>query len=144
MVWKLDQGLKWWEEGERSTRYFHQLEKWKAKEQLWNSIEDDEGDLVDGTENIQQIHVRFFKKLYQSQKLSFVKKKLEDRHLGNVDQRLNEESKSRLEEDITIVELSKALLKMSNNKSPGQDGTCIEFYKLYWKDIKYDFYEIVR
>ena len=61
-----------------------------------------------------------------------------------MDQQLNEESKSRLEEDITIIELSKALLKMNDNKSPGQDGICIEFYKLYWKDIKCNFYEIVR
>ena len=140
---KIRSRVKWWEEGERSTRYFHQLEKRKGKEQLWNSIEDDEGDLVDGTENIQQIQIQFYRKLYQSQELSF-DKKIEDKYLGNVDQQLNEESKSRLEEDITIVELSKALLKMSNNKSPGQDGICIEFYKLYWKDIKYDFYGIVR
>ena len=60
---KIRSRVKWWEEGERSTRYFHQLEKRKGKEQLWNSIEDDEGYLVDGTENIQQIQVRFYKKI---------------------------------------------------------------------------------
>ena len=30
---------------------------------------------------------------------------------------------------------------MSNNKSPGPDGLCVEFYKMYWKDIKHDLFE---
>ena len=33
---------------------------------------------------------------------------------------------------------------MHNIKSPGQDGICIECYKLYWKNIKYDFYEVAQ
>ena len=61
-----------------------------------------------------------------------------------MEQELKEESKNKLEEDVTIPELSKALQKMNNNKSPGQDGICVEFYKLYWNNIKYDFYEVVH
>ena len=32
---------------------------------------------------------------------------------------------------------------MMNNKSPGQDGMCIEFYKIYWPLIKNDFHEVI-
>ena len=99
--------------------------------------------MVDETVNIQQIHVWFYKNVYQSQELSF-DKEIGDRYLENVDQNLNNESKCKLGIDITITELSEALVKMSNNKSPGQDGIYIEFYKFYLKDIDCSFYEIVR
>ena len=122
---------------------FHQLEKRKGKEQLWSSIKDNEGNIVTGTDKIQEIQVQFYKNLYQSQELCF-NKELEEKYLEIMEQELKEESKNKLEEDITIAESSKALQKMNNNKSPGQDGICVEFYKLYWNNIKYDFYEVVQ
>ena len=32
---------------------------------------------------------------------------------------------------------------MMNNKSPGQDGICIEFYKIYSSLIENDFHEVI-
>ena len=32
---------------------------------------------------------------------------------------------------------------MKNNKSPGQDGICVEFYKMYWNNVKDDFFEVI-
>ena len=55
---------------------------------------------------------------------------------------LTEESKSNLDKDIHLDELSKAFYKMMNNKSPGQDGICVEFYKVYWNDVKNDVLEV--
>ena len=88
---KIRSRVKWWEEGERSTRYFHQLEKRKGKEQLWNSIKDNEGNIVTGTDNIQEIQIQFYKNLYQSQKLC-IDKELEEKYLENMEQELKEES----------------------------------------------------
>ena len=31
---------------------------------------------------------------------------------------------------------------MKSNKSPGQDGICVEFYKVYWNDVKNDVLEV--
>ena len=80
---KIRSRVKWWEEGERSTRYFHQLEKRKGKEQLWKSIMDNEGNIVNGTDNIQEIQMQFYKKLYQSQELC-IDKELEEKYLVNM------------------------------------------------------------
>ncbi len=40
-----------------------------------------------------------------------------------------------MDKDITIMELTKLLSKMKNNKGPGTDGLHVEFYKIYWSDI---------
>ena len=32
---------------------------------------------------------------------------------------------------------------MKNNKSPGQDGICVEFYKMYWNEVQEDLFEVV-
>ena len=42
-----------------------------------------------------------------------------------------------LEGEITILELSNALSKMKNNKTPGIDGYPADFFKVFWAKIKY-------
>ena len=37
-------------------------------------------------------------------------------------------------------ELTKATSLIKNNKSPGPDGIAVEFYKMYWNDVKSDHY----
>ena len=64
------------------------------------------------------------------------------RFLNEIKNQLTEKSKSNLDKDINLDELSKALYKMKNNKSPGQDGICVEFYKVYWNDVKNDVLEV--
>ena len=47
-----------------------------------------------------------------------------------------------LDADISIEELGKCLKMMKNNKSPGPDGICTEFYKCYWSVIKCDLFDV--
>ena len=61
--------VQWWEEGEKSTRYFYQLEKEREKDQLWDQILDEDGKLLCDTKSIQNRQVQFYKELYKSQKL---------------------------------------------------------------------------
>ena len=45
------------------------------------------------------------------------------------------QKKSLCEGKITLQECKEAILGMKDNKSPGLDGICIEFYKEFWDDI---------
>ena len=56
--------------------------------------------------------------------------------LNNHIPQLDETDKDYCEQSITIDECSKALKKMKNGKTPGTDGLTVEFYKMFWKDIK--------
>ena len=55
--------LKWWEEGEKSTKYFHGLEKRNGKNKAWDKILDEDKNLIYGTKAIQARQVRFYKEL---------------------------------------------------------------------------------
>ena len=44
--------------------------------------------------------------------------------------KLTESSKQYMDSHLTKEEIAKAVKKMSNNKSPGEDGIPVEFYKV--------------
>ena len=119
--------VKWWEEGEKSSRFFHSLEKRNGKDKVWDKILDRDGNYIFGTDKVQKTQVEFYKALYKSQELKNGDKEY---FLNNVDRKLTESSKLFLETAIAKDEISKAVKKMPNNKSPGADGIPVEFYKV--------------
>jgi hypothetical protein len=46
--------------------------------------------------------------------------------------KLNENQKQSLEGEISLPELTSALKRMKNNKSPGSDGFTADFFKFFW------------
>ena len=139
---------QWWEEGEKSSKYFFGLEKRNSKEKAWTKIWDKNGQTLFGTKAIQARQVEFYKELYKSQNLSNNEKE-RDFFLGSLDStdgsktyKLSNESKELMDSDISIEEIRIALRKMNNNKSPGPDGISVEFYKLFWSIISKDLHEV--
>ena len=131
--------VTWHEDGENSSRYFFNLEKRNAKEKAWENILDDDGKIVNGLQNVLQTQVKFYSKLYTSEKIQ------SDRlFLDSVDAELNQDERKDLDGYITLEELGKSLKLMKNNKSPGPDGLITEFYKFYWKDIGQDLLEVFQ
>ena len=55
--------------------------------------------------------------------------------LKHLDKVLDEGSKGKLDEDISMAEVIHALQKQKNNKSPGPGGIPVEFYKMYWHTV---------
>ena len=46
--------------------------------------------------------------------------------------------------DISIDELKNSLFNMPNNKSPGNDGLTVEFYREFWDLIKNILFDSVK
>ena len=134
---------QWWEEGEKSSKYFFNLEKRNSKEKSWSKILDKNNHTVTGTKNIQKRQVEFYKELYKSQSLSNNEPEMDFFLKNSHQKKLSDESKAFLDSDISLEETAKSLKKMKNNKSPGPDGIVTEFYKLYWGLIGSDLYEVI-
>ena len=132
--------LKWWEEGEKSSKYFHDLERTKAKSKTWECILDKDKKLIFGTKNIQKRQVEFYKELFTSESVN-------DDHsffLGQGGKQLPPSARDDLEIELSNEEVLSAIKKMAINKSPGQDGITIEFYKSYWNLIGNDLCDVFR
>ena len=59
--------IKDYVEGEKSTKFFYGQEKKKGKEKLCTVIEDENGDKQYGIDNILEVQMNFYKKLYTSE-----------------------------------------------------------------------------
>ena len=125
--------VKWWEEGEKSPRYFHNLEKTRGKDKVWHRIKNKHGDLVFDPYEIQKCQVDFYKELYTANNAMNEDSKTDI--LKHLDKVLDEGSKGKLDEDISMAEVIHALKKQKTNKSPGPDGIPVEFYKMYWHTV---------
>lgn len=135
--------IEHWEEGEKSTKYFYNLEKRNGKDKAWDKILGKRGELITGQRGIQKRQVEFYSELFATER----NQTNEHEHskqffLSETSKRLSESSKIKLEEYISKDEIAKAIKLMQNNKSPGPDGITVEFYKLYWHLIGDDLHNV--
>ena len=130
---------KWQAEGEKSTRYFCNLEKKHYLEKTIPKLI-----LEDGVETTDQKAICneqrcFYQKLYTSAK-PILNESHSNLFFDNENpfiQKPSEEEVASCEGPITLQECLAALKNMKNFKSPGIDGFTVEFYKFFWNDIKY-------
>lgn len=115
-------------EGERSTKFFLNLEKKKQKKSHITELENEKGvkvtdfvDIIGGVE-------AFYKNLYKKQG---VEQECVDEVLNTLSATLNEEEKNMHEHEISIEEIKEAIKQTKPNKSPGSDGLTHEFYKTF-------------
>ena len=59
-------GIKWFEEGKKSSKFLHSLEKRRAREKLWETIKNNKGDIISGIENILKVQTKFYADLYKN------------------------------------------------------------------------------
>ena len=137
---KIKSRARWWEEGERSSKYFHSLEKKNGKEKSWNTILDKYGKMLHGTNDVHLRQVELYKSLY-STKFCNNKEKEHD-FFNHADKTLNDVQNTYMNADLSIEEIGIAIKAMKNNQNPGPDGIPAEFYKIYWSYIKHDLLKI--
>lgn len=122
---------KWIEEGERSSKYFLNLEKGRQNANCINCLKDPNGKKCEESNEILNIATTFYSDLYKSQACRDVKV---DDYMDTVvpEAILSDIDRNQCEGKITQEECVYALTIMKKNKSPGLDGICIEFYQTYW------------
>lgn len=125
---------KWYEEGEKNTRYFLNLEKrHKSKSTIRKLIIDEESEM----ESINQKHILkniegFYESLYSS-KIDTHDDDTLNYFIKNPNiPKLTEDLKHSCEGLISFEEGKEILDTFETNKTPGNDGIPIEFYKTFW------------
>lgn len=122
--------IKWSEEGEKSTKYFLNLESRNNAKKTMAKLMTNDGKYTTNPKEILDIQKQFYEKLYSSS----VDK--ENKHMEYFDSvklpSLQEYESKECEGYITEEECSNVIKKLKKGKSPGNDGIPYEFYIKFW------------
>ena len=110
--------MKWFEEGEKPTRYFLRRENQRAAKNSFDSLINSQGEETSSQTDMESILVDFYRNLFSKDNLDL-----------HVQQSLIDDL------DLTKDELFMALGGLQTGKSPGSDGLPREFYKAFWQDL---------
>ena len=124
----------WYEKGEKSTKYFLNLEKRnKTKSHVRKLISPDGSEETD-PKNILANIKSFYSELYTKHSVKAEKEIFDYLYDLNI-AKLSHEVKTSCEGKLTVKECWNALDSMGNNKSPGNDGFTKEFYLAFFNNL---------
>jgi len=120
---------KWYEEGEKSNKYFLNMIKRRSAQTNIEKIVTDEGE-SDSQEGIAMLIKNFYSNLY-NEKESIIEE--DDDYLKDLPQ-LSDEDRCNLDREITLEELE-ITLKECKDSAPGPDGIPYSIYLHFWSKL---------
>ena len=127
---------QYYEKGEKSTKYFLNLIKRNKTKTTIRKLKVNDVVIEDRNEVMNNIK-SFYKSLYSCQNLeggnenSFIN----DLKTNNCIPTLTQNDIDMCKSPLFLSEVTEALNKMNTNKSPGNDGLSVEFYRAFWPSI---------
>ena len=123
--------VRWFEQGEKSNKYFLNLEKLNNTGKTIRKLKDENNIEVIDHKNILKICEKYYQDLYSS-KIWKSSKEIEN-YLKLIDiPQLTKNENEKLIKPITKAECYNTIKTFSSGKCPGNDGLSIEFYKAFW------------
>ena len=122
--------VRWYNEGEKNSKYFFALERSKSGAKNVSVLIDKNNREITKPKEILEEMGTFYQNLYSSD--STVKFTEINEH--NV--MINEEEKNSLEGLISMSELNTAVKNLNRDKAPGTDGLPVEIYVMFWTKIR--------
>ena len=116
---------------EKNLTYLKNLEKHKAESKIIHKLNVGGNTTVDQNEIIDE-QKRYYQPLYQKRTRTESPYTFYDHEIPQ----LSEIEKQLCEGLMSQKECEEAIKEMKNGKTPGTDGLTVEFYKIFWNDIK--------
>ena len=131
-------------EGEKPTRMFCALERYngiqKYVPQLLVMNPEGQEILITNQQDVEKQIITFYKNLFHNKddliEINSIETFLGPNYSTNIP-KLNEAQKTNMNGKISVQEMTKYLKKCKNNVSPGSSGFTNDFYKFFWRDLKY-------
>ena len=127
--------VRWYEDGEKSSKYFLNMEKRNYNKKIISRLKVENDKIIDDPKEILEAEKRFYQELYRKRSNENNQEALRTL-FSHKAPKLSENEQMSCEGKISEKEILEALKKTQNNKSPGSDGIPAEFYKMFWIDIK--------
>ena len=125
--------VKWVEEGEKSSKFFFDLEKQSYMRKSIRKLKTNSGKIITDPEEIALYQRQFYEKLLTSQRCN------KSNYCSFINDmcipKLSETEKLQCGGKISLKECSDIMNSNSKNKFPGNDGLTNEFYIFFWGEI---------
>ena len=122
----------WYEKGEKSNKYFLNLETHKKAKSSVRKVFNDEGMLITDQKKILQEIQNFCSNLCKCEPLRPSEEMLNSFLNNSGIPKLTFNEALICDGKLTVDECYKSLQLFESNKSPGNDGLTVEFYKAFW------------
>ena len=132
-----------YEKGEKCSKYFFSLEKYRAKQKTMSRLKLRGGSFTSDAKTILNECRLFYKTLY-SKNMNVDPSAHPDFFTNVTTPKLSETQKHFCDTELTEDELFKIIKTFSKNKSPGLDGITAEFYIIFWEQIKDKLIQVYR
>jgi exonuclease III len=123
--------IRWIEEGEKSSKFFLNLEKRNYDAKHIKSVCMDDGTVVTDPDQVLNCLYEFYDNLYTDN----VCCEKEDMMAFTPDSELVDSDRILTDEKISLEECKEALDALPSGKTPGTDGLTKEVYKTFWKEL---------
>jgi exonuclease III len=133
---------KWYEEGEKNSKYFFDLEKYKHETKNIKKLKDNDNNILNSPDKILEHIQCFYKKLYSPD--TNVSDNQEQFMTFSNSSKVSQADKLSLETPITEKEIWEAIQDLPSGKTPGTDGLSADFYKKFWPKLKIHFVNMVN
>ena len=126
---------EYYENGEKNSAYFFNLEKYKSKAKVMTKIKKENGTTITKPRKVLAEQQMFYKSLYTSDPT--IKFQLDIQPTKKLDLNMQE----KLERPLQIEELGVTLKQSRRNRTPGPCGISSDFYMMFWLRIKHHMYD---
>ena len=126
--------VKWYEEGEKSTKFFFNLEKHNYIRKFILKLHTNDGYILTNREEILEYVKKFYINIYSTRE--YDKDPSNKSYFWHTNTpKISKDNRLKCDKMLTKQECEDALKKIILNKTPGNDGIPTEFYFKFWNII---------
>ena len=122
---------RWYEFGEKNSKYFYNLERRNCKKKHITSLTTENNIILSNPKLILEEEANFYKQIYSSKSTDPENKTFASFFESVGLTFLNKGEADQCEGLLTLEECAKAISNFQNDKTPGSDGFTVEFYRRF-------------
>ncbi|KAL9989297.1 hypothetical protein ACROYT_G003831 [Oculina patagonica] len=127
--------VRWYDEGERNTRYFYNLEKRSQTKKTIHKLKINDTYIYDQFAILNE-QKKFYESIYQSKESDNTSSQESSFFKAENVTPLSHDEQQLCDGPITEAECLNAINGFKKDKTPGTDGFPVEFYKFFWPELR--------
>ncbi|XP_043705329.1 uncharacterized protein LOC122655176 [Telopea speciosissima] len=139
IFWRQKSRVKWLKEGDRNTKFFHNLVKARRCKKGVECIKDNLASWVIGEARVAEEVIRYFSAIFSSQGSQG-----DDELLGIIPHVISKEDNNCLVVTPSLEEVKSAIFYLAIDSAPGPDGFFGHFFTACWDIVGVDVWEAVK